>query len=527
MNREGGEELREIRRILSLAAALAVLQCAGVSALGDGLQAEDPAAAYAGGLDGYLQDTAYVWSFLDISALENWILDPDNASYVKALMSPDGQEELKDLIARIDTEEDMDIKTRIGTYLRMLDTEGVLESLIPEMAFLPGGASALTVPSDEESMLVPITGWFTEHPEYLGKLLEALEGNGIGVGGAKGGRDTVLPASSAGYSYTGQDGSDVIVKEVMDSVGTEKSLYATSAQFITGCAARCGLISEGEFCETLRPDELFASFVYSGRGQWSYLKPMFRKTVYTYGEGDGQMSSSEEDTDMSLYKGDLIFFESGDDAAYLDWERRNSGDGADENGPPAFTGSGIIVEAGMRYVIYATTDSDGNPVLRTVNPGDCPETAILVDIHYDGTEEVIKRYLRMYLPYSDAVLAGILANIYCESGYDAEAVGDEGTSYGLCQWHNERWTALESFCRDNSWGTDGIKAQILFLRYEMDTDFQWLGDYLQSLENSSAGAKEAGYAFCLMFESPTDAETKAEYRGRLAGNTFWDIMAEA
>ena len=47
--------------------------------------------------------------------------------------------------------------------------------------------------------------------------------------------------------------------------------------------------------------------------------------------------------------------------------------------------------------------------------------------------------------FNDAAICGILANIEHESGFSTTALGDGGTSYGLCQWHNSRWDNLNNF----------------------------------------------------------------------------------
>lgn len=45
------------------------------------------------------------------------------------------------------------------------------------------------------------------------------------------------------------------------------------------------------------------------------------------------------------------------------------------------------------------------------------------------------------------VAAGIVGNLQQESGLRTGAVGDHGTSKGLAQWHNDRWTGLQNTAR--------------------------------------------------------------------------------
>ena len=46
--------------------------------------------------------------------------------------------------------------------------------------------------------------------------------------------------------------------------------------------------------------------------------------------------------------------------------------------------------------------------------------------------------------YSKAAICAILANMSQESGFRTDAIGDNGTSYGLCQWHAGRWDSVNS-----------------------------------------------------------------------------------
>jgi Phage tail lysozyme len=66
--------------------------------------------------------------------------------------------------------------------------------------------------------------------------------------------------------------------------------------------------------------------------------------------------------------------------------------------------------------------------------------------------DAIKRlYLHARAPVSAGGLGldqahtmALLGNAFAESGFDPMASGDHGTSHGLFQWHNDRWTALQS-----------------------------------------------------------------------------------
>ena len=63
-----------------------------------------------------------------------------------------------------------------------------------------------------------------------------------------------------------------------------------------------------------------------------------------------------------------------------------------------------------------------------------------------AVEREVFDYLTNELMLSNAAACGVLANIEHESAFQPTIFGDKGTSYGLCQWHNERFTALRGYC---------------------------------------------------------------------------------
>ena len=116
--------------------------------------------------------------------------------------------------------------------------------------------------------------------------------------------------------------------------------------------------------------------------------------------------------------------------------------------------------------------------------------------------------------YSDGAVAGILANIQCESGFRTTAVGDSGHAYGLCQWHDLK----------NS--SSGRYASMLALAKSMGRQVSDLTVQLSHIHNEigQAGAGypstgdpyTAGYNFCVNFERPADSANKGKQRGNIA-----------
>ena len=125
------------------------------------------------------------------------------------------------------------------------------------------------------------------------------------------------------------------------------------------------------------------------------------------------------------------------------------------------------------------------------------------------------------LGYSRAGICAILANMQQESGFDLTAVGDGGTSFGLCQWHDSRWSNLNSFCEQNGLDPNSVKGQIAFLDYELKNNYPTLYEGLQNGDDTQATAESLARTWCTDFERPADAETRASERASYVG-TYWE-----
>lgn len=88
----------------------------------------------------------------------------------------------------------------------------------------------------------------------------------------------------------------------------------------------------------------------------------------------------------------------------------------------------------------------------------------------------------MSMGFSAFAAAGVVGNLVQESGLRTDAIGDNGTSGGLAQWHNERLDALKRFAaaRGKEW-TD-LDTQIEFLAEEMRTSYADTYAKMQSAE---------------------------------------------
>lgn len=138
-----------------------------------------------------------------------------------------------------------------------------------------------------------------------------------------------------------------------------------------------------------------------------------------------------------------------------------------------------------------------------------------------SVERQIFDYLTEEMGFNTAAACGILANIEHESAFKPTIIGDNGTSYGLCQWHNERWTALRTYCGALGLDYRTVEGQLEYLRYELGNNYSALYLGLMSVENSPEGAYRAAYLWCIQFERPSNMEVKAANRGVLARGKYW------
>lgn len=139
-----------------------------------------------------------------------------------------------------------------------------------------------------------------------------------------------------------------------------------------------------------------------------------------------------------------------------------------------------------------------------------------------AVERQIYTYLTEELKLSSAAACGILANIEYESAFQVTIIGDQGTSFGLCQWHDGRYTALKSYCVARGLDYQSVEGQMEYLAFELKSSYTGLYGSLRSVDNSAEGAYQAAYLWCIQFERPADMERKAEERGNSAKYKYWN-----
>ena len=118
----------------------------------------------------------------------------------------------------------------------------------------------------------------------------------------------------------------------------------------------------------------------------------------------------------------------------------------------------------------------------------------------ESNELTIYTFLRRDLGCSEAVACGILANIYYESDFNPRAYNSGGGYYGLCQWGGERRQRLIGYCDSIGEDYSSVYGQLLYIKYELETNESNVWTILQKIENTADGAYDAGWQWAQYYE---------------------------
>ena len=184
-----------------------------------------------------------------------------------------------------------------------------------------------------------------------------------------------------------------------------------------------------------------------------------------------------------LRRGDILVRTSGHTAMVL------------TNGPKADPWSTATTTATTKPASTSTTTVTSNT----------STTTVMANVVLTGStnEEKVLNFLLNNMSLNAAQACGIMACIDIETGatFRPDLTGDKGTSYGICQWHATRYDALKSYCSKNGLNFMELKAQLLFMKYELETTFPKIMPIIKALPNTSQGAYDSGYQFCLNYEA--------------------------
>lgn len=119
--------------------------------------------------------------------------------------------------------------------------------------------------------------------------------------------------------------------------------------------------------------------------------------------------------------------------------------------------------------------------------------------------------------FSDNAVAALLTNIKHESSFNPNVLGDNGTSYGLCQWHEERYDNLKT---TYPYSYKTIDSQLEFLMYELENEY--ISVY-NALDKGTDSTSDLTYNFCANFEIPYDTKNTCKNRANNS-DSYYDYV---
>ena len=138
-----------------------------------------------------------------------------------------------------------------------------------------------------------------------------------------------------------------------------------------------------------------------------------------------------------------------------------------------------------------------------------------------SNEETIASYLMNSMGLNSGAASGVLANIYRESGFNPNATGDGGTSYGICQWHEGRWGRLKTYCSDNGYNWQTLNGQLHYLEHELKNYYPATYDFINHVSNTDVGGYLVAAFWCKHFEIPANMDSEISLRQGYVRNTYW------
>lgn len=339
--------------------------------------------------------------------------------------------------------------------------------------------------------------------------------------------------------YSVSDKIDYFVEDILASIPNASAKYETGSNGVyRGVGSGMSLVefaltqvgtngAASWTCKGGWPDEWCAMFVSYCAEQVGYVD--MSAPAYSFGNGvipTYYACSSGANTfrDKGLWQwansgytpqpGDIIFF---------DW-----GGGRNVRTTASLDHTGIVekCENGIVYTIEGNTGgsnfrssvvsrkqySVGSNVIVGYGTPEYPA----VNLTGGDNMEKIFNFLVQVGQFTPAAACGVVANIEHESSFNPTALGDNGTSYGICQWHNSRWTNLKNYCNANRLDWHSLEGQLAFLLYELQNSYPGVYSTLKSAGNSSTDAYNCAYKWCVDFEVPADRYNKAVARGNSA-----------
>ena len=261
--------------------------------------------------------------------------------------------------------------------------------------------------------------------------------------------------------------------------------YNWNATFASWCADQLNYVTFGRFPRSNSAQEMFQWFM---DHEYQYYTPA--NVIGLDGE-------------VRVESGDVIFYFAGSGTREI----------------------GIVTQADNSGVSFVAGDKDGAIKLISWDYNVIDKSTVFVKIvpMETGNLSEIVMFLSQDMQLNPAAVCGILTNIVYESGGSNYCYGDGATSFGICQWHNERFDALIDYCNQNDEDWRELQPQLHYLQYELKNQYRGLLDMINSSPSSPEGAYEAAYLFCMDFERPEEMEKSANIRGIDAQAIYYPI----
>ena len=179
----------------------------------------------------------------------------------------------------------------------------------------------------------------------------------------------------------------------------------------------------------------------------------------------------------------------------------------------------VYADLKERYEIGDQVENvvEATPEVEVQQEANTTETEVEVNDNRT-TEEVVWDYLKA-AGYSDIQVAGIIGNLYQESGLNPARVESNGEGIGLVQWSFGRKQNLINYASSKGKDWTDLESQLEFLVSELDSK-QFYQPYKDTFENPYS-VSEATEAFCFGFERPNKAKANLDFRVEKAWEAYY------
>lgn len=179
----------------------------------------------------------------------------------------------------------------------------------------------------------------------------------------------------------------------------------------------------------------------------------------------------------------------------------------------------VYADLKERYEIGDQVENvvEATPEVEVQQEANTTETEVEVNDNRT-TEEVVWDYLKV-AGYSDIQVAGIIGNLYQESGLNPARVESNGEGIGLVQWSFGRKQNLINYASSKGKDWTDLESQLEFLVSELDSK-QFYQQYKDTFMNPYS-VSEATEAFCFGFERPNKAKANLDFRVEKAWEAYY------